>query len=209
MLVSIVVIAIIVAIGVPVFSSALKSSRQARSISNLRAIGQAIHLYAADNGGAFPLMSGASGGSLSGPIWSTETLSAYVGPKNNGNWVFRDPQLSENHCRLGDYAANSDVLRNAVPGFSSQPIPLRVAGLEGRASKVIMVVAGEDGGSSVPSGAWFLDAFAVAFNPQCPYYRPSDRGTGKILAVFADGHTEAIAKSDLFENVRKYFLVNE
>ncbi len=207
-IVTIAVIVIIVAIGLPAFSSAISRSRQIKSINNLRTIGQAIHLYAADNQGVLPLMCGTSGGGFSNPIWSTDILGIYVGSNNTTNGVVKDPELLKNHGGLGDYAANSDVLHCAVSGYSSSPSPLPVAALGARSSKVIMVVAAEDGSRALPNGAWYVSAFGVAFNPQGPYSRPSDRGTGRVLAVFADGHTEAILKTNLISDIRNYFLVN-
>jgi len=54
LLVAIAIVAVLAALLTPVVKAVVSSSRDTRCVSNLRQIGAAIHIYAADNGGKIP-----------------------------------------------------------------------------------------------------------------------------------------------------------
>ncbi|PAW79170.1 MAG: hypothetical protein B9S32_04230 [Verrucomicrobia bacterium Tous-C9LFEB] len=207
LLVCMAIIALLTAMAIPAFSKAMLGAKQAKSTGNLKSIGQCIFTYAADNQGILPMMCGVNGASFGDPLWCLQTLDPYFSKR--GRVILSDPLVpSGRHHAFSDYAANSDVLRCAYPGFSATETALPMAGLGGRASNVMMVMAAEDGARPLPNGLWYIGAYSIATNPTAPWGRPSDRGTGKILAVFADGHTEAVPKVDFIRNARNYLIVN-
>ncbi len=214
--VCIAMIVVLTTLAYPALAKAMRSSKETKSLSNLRSIGQAIHLYAADNQGFYPMISGtnAAGTGFTNPIWCQGMLASYLppAPGTTRSPVFVDPLIpSGRHNALSDYAANTDVLRSGVTGMSSAPTALAVASIGARSSQVIMVLAAEDGSRAVPNGEWYMGPNSIVSNPKSPWARPSDRGTGRIMAVFADGHTEGV-NAVLFNSDRdlrrNYLLVN-
>lgn len=210
LLVTICIICLLAALLYPALSKLSLKSKESKSLANLRAIGQGVHLYVSDNQGFLPLLAGNSGSSFAAPFWCREALIPYLpasGGHQNSSVMFDPLVPAGSHSSLSDYAANFEVLRGAYPGYVAQgALPLN--GTAGRMAKLIMVVAAEDPSRPLPNGTWYMDVSAVVANPSGPYARPSDRGLGRICSLFVDGHTEAVSKADFYTNRASYLLLN-
>ncbi|MBC2601581.1 type II secretion system protein [Puniceicoccus vermicola] len=207
------VIFVLIGLGYAGISRARVNAQKSQSVSNLKEIGQAIMLYAADHSGKFPLM--CSSDAWQSPIWSTNTLPEYLDENRfeleggrRIHPVFVDPMLAyDRHGTLGDYGANAEVLR----GYPSYPGEgaLRISSLGNtNTAKLMMVLAAENGGAENEHGMWYInskklggDVFGIS------RARPSTRGTDTVLGVFADGHVEAVPEDEFAENFRDYLLV--
>ena len=183
----------------------LEKAKEAQSLNNLRTIGCALGLYAAENGGRLPQ---ASTIDYKTPFWS-ESIVPYLPPLKKDGWISvkgtpytQSPALvcpllkNGKHMAYGDYGCNFDVMK-----LGEGVLLTRIS----RPSRLVTVAAAEfDQGAS-----WYiLTSDYISMGSASTRSRPSDRGTGRVLSLFADGHTEAVPKATMDNNRREYFLAN-
>lgn len=183
----------------------LEKAKEAQSLNNLRTIGCALSLYAAENAGRFPQ---ASTIDYKKPFWS-ESIAPYLpAPKKDG-WISvkgepytQSPALvcplvkNGMHMHLGDYGCNFDVIKKGEEMLLTQ-----IA----RPSRLVTVSTAEFN----EGASWYiLTDHYISTGSDATRPHPSDRGTGRVLSLFADGHTEAVAKTTMDDNRREYFLAN-
>lgn len=205
-LISVIAIAVIlvVLLGVPA-RRLMEKSKEAKSLGNLRTIGGALSLFAAENGGRLPQ---ASSIDYKAPFWS-DSIAPYLPEPKKDAWISvkgtpytQSPALvcpfleNGKHIVYGDYGCNFDVMK------LGEGLPVsRIA----RPSRLVMVAAAEFN----EAASWYiLTSDYISMGDASPRSKPSDRGTGKVLSLFADGHTEAVPKEFMNENRRDYFLAN-
>ena len=221
LLACIAIVVLLAALLMPVLKNAQTRANTAKSISNLRAISGGISLYMLDNQNRFPTLDGDKfAGKNHTPYWSEKVTVYLPAPPNfkgpgggaiTASTAMMDPLVPMGyHHNLGDYGGNDLVLAYTpqptpwVPGSSGQSAmpSVRVA----TPSKCIIVAtAGQPAPRGKVYGSWAL--FTSSFLTQNPMPSatnatcvPDDRGTGKILSLFVDGHTEAIPISDFSTN---------
>ncbi len=183
----------------------LEKTKEAQSLNNLRTIGCALALYAAENSGRLPQ---ASTIDYKTPFWS-ESIAPYLPALKKNGWISikgtaytQSPALvcpllnNGKHIPQGDYGCNFDVMK------LGEGVPLiRIS----RPSRLVTVAAAEfDQGAS-----WYiLTSDYITLGSASTRSKPSDRGTSRVLSLFADGHTEAVPKATMDSNRREYFLAN-
>jgi len=208
------IIGILAAIIIPVVGKVRQSARVTQSVANLRGIGQAVLLYAGENRHTLPpLVDLSESGGFGSQYWS-RTIEPYLEPAVDGGWrdlnnrAFRQspalvsPLLEDGrHHAIGDYGANRDVIQHP------NSAPRRLSEIT-RPGNTVMVAAAETRSRELPNGAWFFETYAYVNNPAAASAAPSDHGTGKIPAVFVDGHVEQFPKADFEANRRELLLIN-
>ncbi|PAW76528.1 MAG: hypothetical protein B9S32_14880 [Verrucomicrobia bacterium Tous-C9LFEB] len=196
------------------FGRAMQLSKMAKSTSNLRAIATSINLYVSDNQGRYPYLcdntttGDYTGTSYQGNYWSdlirpyllpNQSYVNYSGQKFNQCPTLIDPFMKNGqHHTICDYGGSTEVFR-----FPWLNVAMRAATVS-RASQVVMVVTA---GTSVRA-TWYLDVSSYVNSYASKTNDVNDRGTGEILCVFIDGHTEAIPTAEFVENRRTLLLMN-
>lgn len=200
--------AVLVGFGMIALGRARLSAKKSESLTNLRSIGQATHLYLADNRNILPPVSGAG---YAAPYWC-QLLTPYLTPgisvtTSSGNTnqrspIFVDPLVDESkHNYLSDYGANRDA-------FRMEPDKLRITEIRSPAQLAMVMTARPSGAETEdPAGVWIVETYSYLYNPT-QYQRPSFRKIGQVLCVFADGHTQAIPRDVFEETPRKFLLAN-
>lgn len=160
-----------------------------------------------------PLVDAKEGGGFGSKYW-TKALEPYLGPAvrspwldlNNKPYSVSPPLISPlvpdgRHHFIGDYGANRDVIRNpnTTPRHLAEII---------RPSRTVAVAAAETRGRDLPNGAWFFETYAYVNDPAAIQPSPSDHGTGKIPAAFADGHVAQFPEWEFKEKRRELLLVD-
>lgn len=189
----------------------LLAARQTASLSNLRSIGSAFAAYTADHEGRYPKAYTAF---YQAPFW-TDELTPYLSPKQVGRYrdwsgaaitispVFIDPMLANGrHTTLGDYGANSALVTG---DSSSATVSAMSLAAVAHPAQTVLVLTMENRNRTPPSGYWIIESYWL-INPAYAL-GPGDRGTGKVLCLFADGHTQSVATNDFVSN-RSQFLSN-
>ncbi len=196
------------------FGRAMQLSKSAKSTANLRAIATSINLYVGDNQGRYPyLCDNTTGGdyagtSYQGNYWSdlirpylppNQSYVNYSGQKFNQCPTLIDPFLKNGqHHTICDYGGSTEVFR-----FPWLNAAMRAATVS-RPSQVVMVVTA---GTNLRA-TWYLDVSSYVNSYANKTNDVNDRGTGEILCVFIDGHTEAIPTAEFVENRRTLLLMN-
>lgn len=214
------IVSVLAVILIPVAQRSIVAGKTTASLSNLRQIGVGINSYLSDNNGLYPVLQNSSTNPPSS-FWS-QAVTPYLGSPDEGNIyllnppkylvskVLMDPLLSSGkHHFLGDYGGNAEVFRNDDPGNYYFP-QLRTATVN-KPSRLVSVATAEYLYSGTTVGAWYIDTYnfiqqgsaLAASRPQ-----PSFRANGTILALFCDGHTEAIPKKQFIDNRIQYLKLN-
>ncbi len=192
-LVVVAVVGILAGLLMANYGPAMANVKQTRSSANLRVLGSALGLYLADNENLYPLMCEAG---YAAPYWS-QAMVSYLPESRTGYWkkattgapfrqspALMDPLLrNDRHQTLGDYGVNNAIFRYNKSHLS--------AALLIEPSRTVTIMTAETPAYEPPAGGWFIETVNYVADPNYTY-RPGDRGAGKILALFADGHTEAI-----------------
>lgn len=192
-LVVVAIVAILAGLLAANYGPALANVKQSRSSANLRILGSALGLYLGDNENLYPLMCEAG---YAAPYWS-QGIAPYLPESRTGYWkkvttgahfrqspALMDPLLrNDRHQILGDYGVNNAIFRYNKSRLS--------AALLIQPSRTVTIMTAETPAYEPSAGSWFIETVNYVADPNYPY-RPGDRGTGKILALFGDGHTEAI-----------------
>lgn len=216
------IIGVLAAILIPVVGKVRQSARLTQSTANIKAIGQAVNLYAADNRGKLPPLGQGSG--FVSPLWTDSGLgypdwrkglnsylptsgrqrfTAYNGSLYSINEVYVDPTLADDrHHSAGDYGASREIFKPEGQELMLSLVP--------RPSRTVLVAAGATTNQTPPIGSWFIETWNWA-NGVAVSNQPGDRGTGKVLVVFVDGHVERLDKARLDADQayrRSLFLLN-
>lgn len=202
----------------PAFKSAQNNAKRAKSLSNLHTIGVGLGQYLGDNQNYFPpacntnFTSGFWCDTLAPYLPSPITLNKFdTGAKFNISPVLVDPLLPRNrHHPQGDYGANSDLFYGPT-GWPITTSPISSLALQGRLSKVVAVMTAEATTITPPCGSWSLNRKDIVTQPPESWGssgRPSDRGLGTYLCLFADLHTETIATNDFVDRRKDLMSVN-
>lgn len=217
LLVAVSIIGVLAALFLPAVRSMQNQGKKSASLANLRVIGGALATFAADNGGGFPASCSST---YTAPFW-TDSLAPYLPDpvtvtkagtsiKFKISPAFVDPLVSATrHHVLGDYGANSDLFYGPT-GWPVTSVPITIQSLSGRLSKVVSVMTAEDVTLNPPTGSWFISRKDVTTQAPSNWgnSRPSDRGLGVYLCLFADSHTEAIGKKDFLERRNELMTAN-
>ena len=211
LLVSLAVGAVLLALAWGASTRAIDSSRAAKSLSNLRAIGSATHGYAADNNGALPTMWKLGNAPWTRPFW-VDLIKPYIGDRpydlskpsdlNSRPEIFKCP-LFKNHQYVSDYGNNYFVIAY-TEGEGSWFWPSKAVRLVNipAPSRTVMVAAAGGGGNS---GTWLIrtDAFLASPNPKGEA-QPVPVHNNMVHALFVDGRVAAIDYDEFVKNRHEY-----
>ncbi|PTY00289.1 hypothetical protein DB345_01720 [Spartobacteria bacterium LR76] len=204
-IVAVTIIVILASLVVAPVNSAITRAKIAQSLGNLRTIGGGLASYASEHGGMLPQASTAD---YKTPFWS-DSIADYLPPARTNGWISvkgkpytQSPALvcplvkNGSHAVQGDYGCNFDVIKLGAS------VPM--AAIQKPSSLILVATAEFQGGAS-----WYiLTSDYVASGMSATRPRPSDRGVGQVLSLFADGHTEGVPLQQLNDNRRNYFLLN-
>ncbi len=212
------IIGILAAILIPTVGKVRQTARMTQSIANLRTLGQAILGYTGENRQILPFLvdinSPEDGGGFGANYWTVQ-IATHLPAKirgggigatdmDNKNFDISPPLLSPflkngQHHRLGDYGANRNVIR---PG-DKPAIPLSDIH---RPTRTVMVAAAETRANrTLPNGAWYFHGDQYAASVTTTEASPSDHGTGRIPALFVDGHVSVFPLAE-FQAIRAEIL---
>lgn len=205
LLTAIAIIAILVSILIPAIGKIRKSPLQTQSLSNLRSLAQATHLYTLEHSNKLPVIRI----NWSSGYW-TEALTDYISPEiSGGGWsplnfkqspTYVDP-LAKNHHSKSDYGANDQLL---IVGALDNGLP--ASDIPNPSGTALFMQAKE---RDQDKGSWYVNAslFVASPNSTSPLASiPSDHGKGSILLVFADGHAKSIPMHEFRQNSADYLL---
>ena len=203
LLVVIAIIGVLAAILVPAIGSARINSQRALASSNLRQLAVATSLYASENNNSYPRMrpSTGEGGKWEGPFWP-DLLARYLDQDadqstNREGSVFHCPLEENHHPTLADYGCNPYIIQ------SQGNLPdVRVNRVLEPAKKVLFVTAREH---HLNRGGWFVDRNFVS-NPNANS-SPSDRGTGLVVLVYADGRVATMGLEEVNSRALELFAL--
>lgn len=195
------IVTVFLIVSIPVISTVQKKARVADSLSNLRQIGISTLLAVGDEGGILPF---ARGPGFTNDIFRKH-LREYTESPDQKIWklydsAFRDP-LAQGHDDISDYGVNHFIFGILDEEGANNRIPL--ADLEFPSRKVLFCTTRHNSDESKGSW-WFSNDYIL--NPGGTGFRsPTDRETGLILVVHADGSAAAYAK-DKFAADRRDLL---
>lgn len=199
LLVVIAIIAILAAIAIPAATGALNSSRKAKCMSNLRALGAASAGYMADNNGIMtPPFNGnaANGLPVNGVNWMAP-LTNYIPMGRNAqnfpplrgglvNSVFSCPARATKGDNKASYGLNSGIYNsNWLARFVRIPEPSKIIHIADMMEMNTEAVLTADGRN-------------VAFNARAGANEMAFRhGQDSCNALFCDGHVETMTSNNL------------
>jgi prepilin-type processing-associated H-X9-DG protein/prepilin-type N-terminal cleavage/methylation domain-containing protein len=206
LMVVIAIICILMAFALPSFRTVLENSRTAKCAGNLKQIGAATFLYAADHNGYFPVSTGESmswgvPSGTTGQLSWMEQLGPYLGnppnPQNGGApTVFTCPSSSYNvqfpadkyfSYFNGAHAAYSYATTNGVPATNTGETYAVRRTLIAHGSEQIL--SGDITNWPSGSGATNPDKCDFTTNPISTL---STFHNGGINLLFCDGHVEQV-----------------
>lgn len=198
LLVVITIIAILAALLFPVFSQAKQSANQTSTMSNLRQLGTAATLYAADEDDTLP---GATDGGL--------------GAKKQGGWIYYDvfdDKFDVTRGGLYPYAKNRDIYKAKGAGRGeSRGLSFAINGCLSSLAYMTDVYDGYSAGknaSAIPTPSATMEFGEEALEDNLtdtttndgylnPYTdRLSRRWRGKSNVAFLDGHAKLVTVGD-------------
>jgi len=200
LLVIIAIIAILAAIAIPALGSAQERSAGVACAGNLRQLGAAIHLYCADNGGAFP-RSFHSAGAYREPGW-VASIAPYLGApeatsKGGGGKIFRCPADKNPDREAVSYGLN--VCFELTPDgddYLGAPASWRTGASVTAPNRTILLaeVRSAAGGMAADHFMCHQWSSAGAAKNAVAY----DRHTGCSNYLFVDGHVESLTIEQTF-----------
>jgi prepilin-type N-terminal cleavage/methylation domain-containing protein len=199
LLVVIAVLGILAAILVGGIQKTLTKSKLISSGSNLRQLASAVHLYNSENNGKYPMLRGSSaaGESWVGPFWPDQIRPfLQMEPGEKGS-ALHCPLEENHHPTMSDYGNNPFVIRN---DFNKGPV--RGVNITNPTGIILFVMTRD---TVKERGEWFLPQSYPA-SPSAATLRPHDRGSGKIMAVFVDGHLEEFTPEEMDRRAVELFL---
>lgn len=206
-LVTITVIAVLISISVPVVQNALGKSRSSACASNLRQLGVAFQLYAADNNGYFPAARFRDpyleGKNPSRNLWQVE-ISPYLREiknfyrldANGDRYAFCPEYVSaySDHPEFGNRATGGYGLNPELSPGNGWDLRYRRVNIENPSTAIlagdscayhlILINGGFEKDASLPGG----------YKSTHP-----DRHNGRANYLFVDGHVESLSPEDAQE----------
>lgn len=208
LLVSIGVIAVLVALALGIQFKMLASSRNAGCISNLRVLSQACFLYAAEHNNNLPFKykSGAGWSGYGSPLWYV-AVAPYAGIKVTNENYGELKQPGPFKCPADKVPWVGGDPKQFLPSCSyAFPLPLAVKKMDGtpnedgsyvnlvsrfsQPSQMVMLIDSAFG--NVFNSGSFAKAGGAANDPAETGPELVKRHQGHLNAVFADGHCEPI-----------------
>lgn len=208
LLASIGIIALLAVLVTGGTQKAIAKSKQAGSIGNLRTIGQSIIAYAGENNNRYPYNAAVG---ATKPYWTTLVMD-YLPEKSNTfidkngkpfsvNATLSCPILQPTrHHSISDYGVNDAILIRQ--GTNTSPMPV---GSVPKPSQTVLCMTAAASPDEASTGTWYVNAAGYA-NGSGQSFVPSAHGMDSILAVYGDGHTEAVP-TETFKTDRKKYLL--
>jgi len=203
LLVVLVVVAILCGLSVPAMQSGLMKAKQAACASNLRQIGAAISLYAAENAGLLPRTSH-SGGSANSWIYS---LAPYLDNLDKVRICPADPFAGKRLKERGtSYTLNSIVFNPSYDGDGNIVTKFDRLPLIPKLSQTLLACVVSDqkfgiGADHTHSETWRNNWVAVLVDIAPDRFRTGpaarDKTKGRSNYLFGDGHAESLDAAKL------------
>jgi prepilin-type N-terminal cleavage/methylation domain-containing protein/prepilin-type processing-associated H-X9-DG protein len=227
MLVSVVIIALLAVLALPVVSTYRNSAQQAKCVANMRAVGAGLTVAAAENDGRYPAL-GYSAQSQS-PTWAmaaADTMGINLGrysqrtvfwcPSDKTAETEQGVHMQKNHVGHSSYAANLDVIDWAT-GESAMGGPAkggRRIGEIGKPSSMILLVEdhhennviswADHGGKTCHSGWTFEYTIPGAGKDRDPGKKGFHKGRNNWL--FVDGHVENLTYEETLKPINRWTI---
>lgn len=223
------IIAILATLLVPVGSSMFRNAQVAKSTSNLKQIGAAFQMYAAENNGAVPAVASTENRTTPnmGPngkdVWWSECLSGYLGSTNSNreagdlSQALVDPYyralVGKNNSPTwrGGYSMNTRM--NLVRGEtfsqwntnSSRYMRYKLAGIRG--DSVLVTMGAFEGFTPNNDGTQVDERFSPTLTTPVPHNKrigADSKGVGgkSALYLFVDGSVKNLTPEDAKEFLR-------
>lgn len=222
LLIVVAIITILLVLAVPAGRNMMGSAAQTKCVSNLRSIGMAIHLYAADHGGLLPpavdMKSNPDGGAIPpGQIWYRSFsmwLYAYACESpGSPESIQKISQLIKCPADLTattpatkwmyvSYFPASHFLQTWVDGAPQNSSPATRAVRMFQVTRKILIV---DGITTSPYGA----NGSIPPTAGSVSSKVSDRHRLLANCLFGDGHVGSMRKSELLENRHLLDILSE
>jgi len=193
LLVVISIMGILVSILLPSVASARDRARTVQGLSNMRQMGQAMRIYATDNGTALPFGFDATAGGGAGTDWSI-LLNSHLTGENNNYFpmptvldLFQDPNASVSQGRI-HYSAHPILLPTQGTGL---PI-YRLANFR-RPTEVVLLMDGVQDPATGDTNvtAWKMDGQSLDAGTGQPYFQSSDADNDTAIAMGGNADTAA------------------
>lgn len=185
------IIGILAAILIPVVGRVRDSARNTQCLSNVRQWGQAVMLYAEDNNGFYAVRANWEGVGVSNWFSTTSAYNDYLGLGEDVRGFRHCPSdLESPPDTATSYVLNQPSLSGN--GSPRDRIPL---GRSDDPSGLLLVVDADPGqlnGNASIDGAQEARRGGVAILSLFRAAQLENRHKGKVNAVFADGHTQAL-----------------
>jgi len=215
-LITVAIIAVLAAIAIPVSTSMKKRAHRARAIEKLKSLGTAFVSYTADSGGELPWEDApgaddwqAAADPENAKVWYN-ALPDLMGAGSLGSFATSPQRMYTDHYPLylpgAPYPKSNKKLgkpyfaigmNSRLQRKDDEGVKIRgtLAGILAPQRTVTFLERGMPGDKKTNSGQRGFDAGAKA-NPRAF----AARYNGKGLLIFADGHVEMFAVSDLISN---------
>lgn len=213
LLVVIAIIAILAALAFPLASRMIASGHTGKATANLRQIGALMASYTADNNNRLPVLIRWDN---IDKTWLQRVLSESAGlpvkPAKDLERrladIFYDPALGKESHPYGDFGGNNAIMADYNPWLPGSNPNTRgpLLGSIGALSKKVLVASAKIPSGVPCKGSWYFQGreWAAAGTAAA---MPDARHGGKVLCLFADGHTEALAITTMSAAERQaYFL---
>lgn len=196
------VIAVLVAILIPALSAVRHRANSAKSMSNLRQIGNTVTLYTVQNKGVFPLLNRSPKDVNSGEqyFWSEaleKEILEWDRDVSGTHTMFVDPTATLNH-QISDYGGSTYIFLDANPNNPARSTSGLTMNSVSDPSRTIIVCTSYAKNSGRAS--WYIQAsFAKGAEPiNVPEARLNNNQIG---AVFADGHVELLDYEKVYDDL--------
>lgn len=198
------ILAILATILIPSLRGIRTRSLQTKSVANIKQLHLGVSMYANENNNMYPRQRAISeaGEGWKGPYWTDDIRQYVVSTDRTLSSRFKDllpffcPLETNSHPNFSDYGNNPYIIqgRNDLASIHREEVLYP--------SKQVLFASTREHGNN--RGGWYIRRdYATA--PGDSGNAPSDRGTGTIIAVFADGHASVLPKSDFEENAKELF----
>jgi len=191
------IIGVLAGIIIAVVGNVRRNAQESQSLANLRQMGTAVQLYAADRRGALPVWQNFTGG-IETPWW--KTILPYLGDHKE---VFHDPAHAEYdpssdetlHTNFS-YGWNYEVMGRNIGEQDRDDHILTMLSMP-NPSKTLMI--------SISSATESYSFISYNSNPEWGKMPDPNRYNGKAPSLFLDGHVE-VRPVDEFRTREPWFV---